>query len=369
MNVRARFFALSAACAAGLIASGAQQASAAPVLPGDLVVFQQGNSTTAASTAGTPINLVEVNPVTGLAVQTFQPTGLFTDSSGSEGDLSLSAGGSLLTFSGFTTSSSSTETSVTTRGAGTLDALGNLSGPATTYSNATTKTQPRGAYTGDGTNFYMTDKSGIYYNYTGSPTSPSSPLNATNVRSIKNFGGATYVLQATTGAPIVSTVSPNSPTSSTSTVTLTGLAGLSTGDANAVDFTLVSSGNNGTAYDTLYYTNTAGIEKYALVSGSWTAEGTITATGLSGITARTDPLGGFDLYVAGTTTLEEITDSAAYNATANGGTPTTLYTAPNSGDILRGVSFAPVALPEPGSVGLLLLGAGFFVRCRRGAKA
>ena len=75
-----------------------------------------------------------------------------------------------------------------------------------------------------------------------------------------------------------------------------------------------------------------------------------------------------DLYLTNNLTggsiLEKITDSAAYNATISDSTASTLYTAP-AGDLLRGVSAAPV--PEPMSFGLFAVGGALLVLRRRPA--
>jgi len=368
---------LAAMCGLGAIAATAQHASAGAISSNDLLVFQQGSAATPASgNVGVPINIVEVT-TGGSTVQTIaiSTPSLVTDSAGSEGDLSLSNGGSLLTFTGYTGGSVSNETNNAGRAVGVLDSTGAFSIPTgATYSNAATGTQTRGAYSGDGSNFYMTDKSGIYYNG-GSSILTGSP----NTRSIKNYGGTTYILQATAGVPVLSSLTPSSPSSGATSVTVAGVTPASGADANAVDFSLISSGQNGSTFDTLYYTDNAGIFKYALIGSTWTLEGTeITTAGgvglgtkLSGITAVKDATAGFDLYFTNDLStgavLEELTDSAAYNAAPTVGSAVTLYTAP-TGDLLRGVSFGPSPVPEPSGAALLLAGGLLALRRRRGLR-
>jgi hypothetical protein len=276
-------------------------------------------------------------------------------------------GGTVIAFTGFT-STGSTETSVAGRGVGILDVNGNFTHSAT-YSNSNANTQTRGAYSSDLVNWYMTDKSGIYYNGGSAPLTGSA-----NTRGIKSFGGTTYILQATAGTSVVSSLSPTSPSAGITSVTSTSLpwsgGANSVSDANAVDFTMLASGQNGATIDTLYYADNTGIFKYGLVGDVWTAEGSDTALGskLNNITAKLDPVSGVDLYVtndvSGAAALEEITDSAAYNAPLSADTANTLYAAGTT-DELRGVSFAPTGVPEPGSLAFVAL-SGLLALRRRG---
>jgi hypothetical protein len=331
---------------------------ASPITAGDLLVFQQGTAATPTNgNAGVPIQILEFS-TTGTAGQGFNiPTSsLVTDSAGSEGDLSLSANGTLLSFTGYTGGSVSNETNAPNRAVGVLDANGNFSMPSgANYSYAASGTQTRAAYSADGTNYYMTDKNGIFYN-----GGTANLTGSQNTRDIKAFGNATYILIATAGQPIISLISPSSPSPGITSVTTTGLPGLpSAGDGSAVDFTMLSSGGPGTPVDTLYYADNTGIFKYILSAGTWTADGEITNLGshLEGITAAADPVAGVDLYVttssSSTNKLEEVTDPS-FTATAPASPSiSTLYTAP-TGDLLRGVSFAPV--PEPTSMAAITLG-------------
>ena len=174
--------------------------------------------------------------------------------------------------------------------------------------------QPRGATSLDNSTWVIGDQNGLYTNNATTAT----PVG--NFRAVKAFGGTAYTLQqsSTASAVVVSTVSL------AGSGTITALPGL-TNDNNAVDFTLVSSGANGSAFDVLYITDdtsaSAGsIKKFALIGGTWTAEGTAAVTGMFGIAAAKDPVTGFDLYVttgngsSGSNNVDKFVDSAAWNA-------------------------------------------------------
>ena len=204
--------------------------------------------------------------------------------------------------------------------------------------------QTRGASTLDDSDWTIGDQGGIYTNGSTTP-SPSG-----NYRSVKDFGGTTYVFTASASSPPVGTLA--SPSGST----FTALPGLPDGSTNAQDFYLIQSGSNGSTFDVLYVLSassaTAGtIAKYSLVNGSWTANGSYTTSfGGFGLAAANDGSGGAYLYVTtgtGSTTANQViqlTDTAGYDTSINITTANnvTLYTAP-AGTLLKGIAFAPVA--------------------------
>jgi hypothetical protein len=184
--------------------------------------------------------------------------------------------------------------------------------------------------------------------------------------SIKGFGSNAYALhsislfpdtQIRASADAISMITPATP--GTGSIMYTTLLRFPPADIGPHDFYLLSSANNN-VYDSLYVTTNDGISKYALIGGTWTTEGAVGLVNATDIAAEAAPGGGVTLYVtvAGSvplstpSTLDEITDSTAFNATMNASSPAVLYTAP-TGDELQGVSLAPV--PEPASLVLMLL--------------
>lgn len=318
--------------------------SAGSFSDGNLAVFQissSANNTTATivevdpnTSAQTPTNLIAIEGGSGGSALRF------SGSASSTGYLSLNASGSLLTFTGHnTTTTSGNINTVLPRGVGTLNAAGTFS-LATTWTGASGN-QARSATSLDGSTWYIADQGGIYTNG-ASAASPSM-----NVRSIRVFGGVVHVLRAsnTSGDTVVSTVSAPSGG------TVTGLPGLSN-DNNAVDFFMVSSGENGSSFDVLYVLTSSGVKKYSLVSGTWTANGTYADVSGFGLAAADNGTGAV-LYVTtgnGATaanSVVKLADTAGHNATISvtTGNNVTLYTTA-AGTTLKGVSFAPLSTPD-----------------------
>jgi hypothetical protein len=209
----------------------------------------------------------------------------------------------------------------------------------------------RSATSTNGTDIWVGGASGssggVHYTTLGATT--STQLFTTipkGVRQVNIFGGQLYFDSNATGLLNVSAVGAGTPT--TGGQSGTELPGLSDSAGND-GYCFVDLGD-GHGLATLYVANdTLGeILKYALVSGSWTASGTITAAGVHGVTGV---VGGSDvtLYATGTTgtdgTLYSFTDSTGINGTVSG-TATTLVTAP-SNQAFRGVALAPVGAVTP----------------------
>lgn len=319
---------------------------AAPFQKDSVALLQataSANNTNAAIVEVSPTSTTPSTPLQSISINgTTLPNALrFSGSATSTGYLSSSADRSLLTFTGHNSITTGVNANtLATRGVGVINGTGEFS-LAATYTG-TSGNQTRSATSLNNSTWFIADQGGIYTN----GSTAANP--AANVRGIKTFGSTVYVAQASATAIAVSTVS------SPSGGTITGLPGL-TNKTDVQDFYLISSGNTPGIFDVLYLlrasSNTAGtIEKYSLVSGTWTANGSYTTTfGGFGLAAKKSDTGAV-LYVStgqgalAANSLLKITDTAGYNAvisitTANN---VTLYTAP-TGNIIKGVEFAPYA--------------------------
>jgi hypothetical protein len=165
------------------------------------------------------------------------------------------------------------------------------------------------------------------------------------------FGGQLYASDSSGSAVRAETVGTGLPT--TAGQTITNLPGFPTADSPyAYYFAHLNSGVAG--LNTLYVAeDTTGggqIQKYELIGGNWTAEGTITASAVRGLAGVTD---GTIVTLHGTTGGSGATGGGAlYTFTDTTGTATvsgsaaTIATASND-KAFRGVVFIPAAAANP----------------------
>jgi hypothetical protein len=350
----------------------------APIGAGDVLVYQGGGSSVGSGSNAAAFEILDFNPATSTVAQSFASTQLagagqiYTTTQDPVATLSLSDGGTEVSVAGWRSAGTSGTLGTTQgilRGVAVVNSNGQFSLPAT-YNPAVlnpSPDQPHTAYSPDGVNWYFGDTDGMYYNNGTAKLSGSD-----GTVSIKGFGSNTYALhsislfpdtQIRASANAISMITPATP--GTGSITYTTLLSFPPADIGPHDFYLLSSANNN-VYNSLYITTNDGISKYALIGGTWTAEGTVGLPNATDIAARAAPGSGVTLYVTVAASvftsshsfLDEITDSAAFNATMNASSPAVLYTAP-TGDELQGVSLAPV--PEPSSVALAILAGAFFV--------
>ena len=348
--------------------------------PGDLVVYRVGNGTAALTNTATPIFLDEYNvsSPTSPALTIALPTsgGNLMSAEGTavnEGQLSLSANGRYLAFTGYDeavggTKPSNTNPSTTQRVAATMDINGNL-----TYdlmgTTAFTTNNIRGAYTTNGSNIWVagagTGNTGSVWftNGTGSPvqvlnTPATRYITAVNGQLLMNSG--TNITAVGTGLPTVA----GQTTTSFNITTITG---------NSAAFFVADLSNTIAGPDTLYVTSTNStansFQKYTLTSGNfytgtWVNNGNIAlgtlgnGNGTLGLTGSTDLNGNVTIYGTSSSTLFDLVDTSGYNGALTG-TATVLATA-GTNEAFRGLAFAPT-IPEPGETVLLLGGGALLV--------
>ena len=339
--------------------------------PGDIAVLQlaaTGDNTTGSVLELAPSGAAQTPALT-VAISSTGSTPMRFSDSGTSSFLSDTNDGTLLVLSGYNTTDStdadlaSSPAPLNDRAVATLDSNTNFT-LQTTYTG-TSGNQTRSATSLDDSNFYITDKGGLY---TNGATSPSL---TTNILDARSFGGTVYVssTKATSAVSILS-----SPTASS----LTPLPGQATGgvlpgDSAIQDFYLIQSGSNGSTYDVLYTldqnssaSGSATINKFSLVSGSWVSNGSYTLTSTStstgtainatGMIAENNGSGGASLYVVTTAQNADnsvvlLTDTAGWGNTAAANiditaAPVTLYTASGS-NTLKGIAFAPTPSTAP----------------------
>ena len=338
-------------------------ASAAAFSPGNLVVVRVGAGLGALSSAATAVFLDEYTPAGALVQSVALPTAVdglnrrcvLSGTATSEGALALSGDGQYLLLAGYdtapgtasiTTSTAAAINRVVARAAadGTVDTT-------TALTDFATGSNPRSAASADGTALWVAGGAGgARYATFGGTTSVQLSTTVTNLRVIGIFGGQLYTSSAS-GAFRLATIDGGLPT--TSGQTIVNLPGFPTSGGSPYGFFFATLGA-GPGPDTVYVADDssgAGIQKYSLVGGSWTLNGTITAANVRAVTGRVAG-STVTLYAAGATTsvgtIYACTDSAGYNAAPSGTLGTLVTGATNT--VFRGLAFAPSA----GSVAIAL---------------
>jgi hypothetical protein len=209
----------------------------------------------------------------------------------------------------------------------------------------------------------------------GSGAGTAVSTTVANLRDVNITSGQLYVSTSSGTAVRIGAVGTGEPVGTGNTTT--PLPGLPTSTGSPYAFFLADLSPSVAGVDTLYVADDSstggGILKYSLVSGSWTATGSATATAIRGLTGS---VSGTTVSLYGTTgggaaagggTLYSLIDSTGYNATLSGAA-TALATA-GSNEAFRGIAFVPVAaVPEISSfamVALVAVGGIAVRRCRR----
>jgi hypothetical protein len=325
--------------------------------PGDIVGMQLAASSN--NTTGTIIQLTPTGagqtPTINFSIPSTGSTPLRFSDSGTSSYLSDSNDGSLLVFSGYaTTDTTDSDLAIVTaqdpatdRTVATLNNSVTLNPNAASYTGISTN-QTRSATTADNSNFYITDKGGLYTN-NGATTGNAATLNTGEARV---FGGTVYISSTRTtaqgnpgGAVNVAAALPGA--------SLTGMTGVPV-DTGIVDFYLVQSGTNGTTYDTLYTADAGSINKFTSptgAAGTWTARGSYTGvTGILSMIAAPSGTGSVNLYVTTGASVIAMTDTSAYtsNISVTTANNVTLYT-PTSPNTVKSIAFAPIGAAATGT--------------------
>jgi len=368
-----------------IVGALAQVVSAAPITPGNLVIYRAGSGTNALANTGNDVFLDEYTTAGALVQSIAMPatgsgTKLITSgNSTSEGALSISPNGTWIGFSGYNSTipaassiSGATSTAVprvaglfnTTTGSYSLTVMG-------TFFSATS---PRGVATTDGNKIWANGgNSGVAYGtvdgsspFAATGTTASSASIGTNLRVLGIFGNDLYTSSASgtlptvgqltgnplaNGLPTGNTFLPNIPRQGGSPVT------------SRYGFTFLDTNPSVPGIDTMYTVDdsatSGGLWKYSLgTSGTWTAAGSITALngalrGVAGLVSGSN----VQLFMTGSAnTLWSYTDSLASTSVLSGTLSafTSLATAATN-TAFRGIVAVPV--PEPSAVMILASGA------------
>jgi hypothetical protein len=358
--------AATAAVASLAVLSGITPANAADFAPGNVVVHRVGTGSAALSNAAQPVFLDEFTSSGSLAQSVALPTtsapGLnrLTESgtATSSGLITRSVDGCYVMVSGYDAAlgTASLTGSTVPRVVARVDSSAAVESYAFTDSSYSGDNFRSVAST-DGTALWMggtasaAANAGVRYGVFGSTlTGTQVSATITNIRQTHVFDGQVYYSNASGSNARIGVLSPGLPTGSGAT--MTGLPGIPTSTVSPYGFALLDLSAAVAGVDTLYLADDAGgagIRKYSLVAGTWTANGLITAAGARGLAARSVPGVGVEIYsttggsgATGGGTLWRVVDTAGYNATPSdtSAADNVIATAATN-TAFRGVSFAP----------------------------
>jgi hypothetical protein len=351
------------ACLAFLALLWPLASSAAPFTPGNLVVVRVGDGSATLTSAATATFLVEYTP-SGTLVQTValpvadagaNQTLTISGTSTADGQLTRSVDGAYLVLAGYdaapgTAAIAGTTAAAVNRIVGRVAADGTINA-TTTINDAFSSGNFRSAATADGQSFYgVGSVSGVRYvtlGNTGTSTAISTGT-PTNLRFVNIAGGNLYVSSASGTTFGVAQVGSGVPTTTGQTITpLPGFPTTTGPSSYAFYFADLSTTVAGP--DVVYVaddrsTVDGGIQKWSLVGGTWTLNGTIggllTAQlrGLSGSTTGTT----VSLAASGAGGLFFVTDNAGYNVAPSTTALPAAVAMPGANAAFRGVAFAPV---------------------------
>lgn len=358
----------SALCAALLTLT--QLVSAAPLSPGNLVVYRIGTGTGSLVNTGNPVFLDEFSP-TGTLVQSIpmptlvngtQKRLIASGTASSEGQMTRSADGRFLVVPGYdataphTSALTGAASSVVNRVIGRVDAEGNVD-TSTALTDAYDANNFRGVASDNGLRFWVAGNgSGLRYVAALGATS-STQLSTTNnnLRQAAIFSGQLYVSSGNGNVVRLGSVGTGLPV--TSGQTISSLPGYTpppppnpTASPNA--FVLLDLDAGVAGVDTLYTaddnTTLGGLLKHSFDGTTWTARGSAGAAadnyrGLTAVRQGSNVI----LYAvrkgggaaAGGGEVVTLTDSSGSTGTLSG-TPTLLATAA-ANTAFRGIAFAP----------------------------
>jgi hypothetical protein len=343
---------------AGAITTGAQAQFAST----NLLLLRVGDGTTALANTNGAISLLELTR-SGTVVQTINIATNSLQISGtatSEGQMSLSPDGSILTIAGYvppfagTGSLSSRTAANAPRGYVTVSASGTVSG-GTIVSNAYSTDNIRSGVTVDGSSFWFTGSSGPgsgIMAFSGGATNQIADINSRVIKVYNNdlfysTGSGVQGIYRISGTPTSSNAAPVSI-----------LTGVTSQGTSPYDFAFSADGN------TLYVADDGiGVQKFTNSGSAWSLAYNLTngltqnrAYGLEVLFGATNQV----LWTSPTNVWSVLDEGFATNATS-------IYT-PGANYALRGLEATVV--PEPGTYALLALaGAGFAAyRFRRRAR-
>ncbi|MCU1347361.1 MAG: polymorphic outer membrane protein, partial [Acidobacteria bacterium] len=341
----------------------APPALAAAFTPGNIVVYRVGTGAAALGSTATAVFVDEYTTAGAFVQSIAMPTAvagaqrrLTAAGTSAEGFVNRSVDGQYLLLTGYDaatgTAGVATSTSATVnRVIGRIDTSGTVD-TSTALTDLSSGSSVRSAISTSGTDLWAVGGAGgvRYATFGTQGTSTNVSSTVANLRQVTIANGQLYVTSAS-GANRVLTVGSGTPT--TTGQTMTNFPGMPVVGPPAVPvspYGAFFADLDGTAgIDTVYLADDSasasggGLQKWSLVSGTWTYNGVVfltggTARGITGTVSGTT----VTLYAATPTNIFKLIVSAGFN-TALSGTPTSLATAATN-TAFRGLALGPVSL-------------------------
>lgn len=349
---------------AGVVAGVTSFAS--PINPNNLVLMRAESSATAGAgavfldeytTAGVFVQSINVSSA-GTNALTINKVGV------TEGILSLSGNGSLISFGGYRTAVGGAVNTTTDRAVGTLDLSGNVNTSTPTLTSVTAGQALRSVATQDGTAFWLSVAGTYGVRYNSGAGGTSTLIDSRNGRQVAI---AANELFGSNGSTAIANKLQSYGVPPTTATAPTNVIAQATADA-IHGFMMLDLDASVVGADTAYAFNTVTntLLKYSKVGGVWTSNGSVSAGNGLNLTAIKNG-SDVELYANNSagTTLMKLTDvGGGYNTALSSSATWSNLATVGSGFSFRGISsFKPV--PEPASIFALALGAAMVLRRRQ----
>jgi hypothetical protein len=340
------------------LAATAGLASAGPFTAGNIVVYRVGDGAQALSNNGNPVFLDEYTPAGGLVQAVAIPAsasganhpliaqGATSSGSAIEGLIARSTDGQYVVMTGYGTTVGGADVLSATacmgpggvpRVVGRVKYDGSVD-TSTALTDFACSSNPRAATSSDGTSIWVAGNgTGASFTTLGSATSTMLDATNTNVRQLQILSGQLY---GAVNKSTVSTIGTGLPTTGGQTTTALSLPNVG-GSPDGFFFATLPGGT------VLYLADdTAGtIQKWSLVSGSWTDDGAIAYAGARSVFGLVSGAS-VTLYLrASGATIDTLTDASGFNGALTG-TPSASITAP-ANETFKGIASAPVSAGGP----------------------